>query len=431
MNRKILRLTLPNIITNVTVPLVGMIDIAIAGRMGADVYLGAIAIGSAIFNFIYWNFGFLRMGTTGFAAQAYGAHDLSEATKVLVRGCSVALGIALLLLIAQQPLGAFSLGLMQGSPEVMQLAREYFFVRIWAAPATIGLYAFKGWFIGMQNPRSPMVVAMVVCAVNFICGVWFVFGMDMGIAGVALSTVVAQYSGLLTAIGFWLRFYRKLAKYFNLRESLRWCSLKRYFSVNGNIFLRTLCLVAVFTFFTSASSGMGNDLLAVNTLLMQLFTLYSYIMDGFAYAGESLIGRFVGNHNLPMIKKCIKYLMLWGVAMGIMFTLFYGASWRGTLAIFTNNQQIINLAGDFLWWILAVPLVSFTAFIYDGILTGATRTRVMRDAIIIASAMFFLLYYTLKASLGNDALWIAFLTFLLLRGAVQAAMVRGYRLIRS
>ncbi|MBR6495946.1 MAG: MATE family efflux transporter, partial [Rikenellaceae bacterium] len=169
MNRKILRLTLPNIITNVTVPLVGMIDIAIAGRMGADVYLGAIAIGSAIFNFIYWNFGFLRMGTTGFTAQAYGAHDLSEATKVLVRGCSVALGIALLLLIAQQPLGAFSLGLMQGSPEVMQLARDYFFVRIWAAPATIGLYAFKGWFIGMQNPRSPMVVAMVVCAVNFIC----------------------------------------------------------------------------------------------------------------------------------------------------------------------------------------------------------------------------------------------------------------------
>jgi MATE family multidrug resistance protein len=313
----------------------------------------------------------------------------------------------------------------------MQLARDYFFVRIWAAPATIGLYAFKGWFIGMQNPRSPMVVAMVVCAVNFICGVWFVFGLDMGVTGIALSTVVAQYCGLLTAIGFWLRFYRKLAKYFNIRESLQLSSLKLYFSVNGNIFLRTLCLVAVFTFFTSASSGMGNDLLAVNTLLMQLFTLYSYIMDGFAYAGESLIGRFVGNNNLPMIKKCIKYLMLWGVAMGIMFTLLYGVAWRSTLAIFTDNPNIINLAGDFLWWILAVPLVSFTAFIYDGILTGATRTRVMRDAIIIASAMFFLLYYTLKASLGNDALWIAFLTFLLLRGAVQAAMVRGYRLIRS
>ncbi len=431
MNRKILQLTLPNIVTNVTVPLVGMIDIAIAGRVNADLALGAVAIGSAIFNFIYWNFGFLRMGTTGFAAQAYGARNLREATNVLIRGCCVALFISAILLIFQLPLGRFSLWIMQGSPEVMQLAKEYFFIRIWAAPATIGLYAFKGWFIGMQNPRSPMVIAIIVCVVNFICGVWFVFGMNMGIVGIALSTVIAQYCGLLSAIGFCIKYYHKLSKYINIHKALQWNSLKLYFSVNGNIFIRTLCLVSVFTFFTSASSGMGNELLAVNTLLMQLFTLYSYIMDGFAYAGESLIGKFVGNNNLPMIRKCVSYLMLWGIVMGTLFTLIYAVSWRPVLSIFTDDWNIINLAGDFLWWILAVPLVGFTAFIYDGILTGATRTDVMRNAIIIAAAAFFIIYYSLKPILSNDALWVAFLTFLILRGALQALSVKGYKVIKE
>ena len=309
MNRKILALAIPNIISNITIPLLGMVDMAIVGHLGDDALIGGIAIGTAVFNFIYWNLAFLRMGTSGLAAQAYGAHDFREIAAILVRALSVALAAAMALLILQRPAGRLTLMMMDGTPHTMRYAAEYFFARIWAAPATISLFAFQGWYIGMQNSRFPMYIAIVINLINIVFCLWFTLGLGWGIAGVAWGTVVAQYCGLLISAGLWLRYYRRFLRYIDLKESLKIKPMLGFFRINRDIFLRTACIVAVYTFFTSASSGMGDTLLAVNMLLMQLFTLFSYLMDGFAYAGESLAGRYVGARNPEMLRKCIRYLL--------------------------------------------------------------------------------------------------------------------------
>lgn len=419
MNRKILRLAIPNIITNITVPLLGMVDLAIVGRLGNDTLIGAMAIGTAIFNFIYWNFGFLRMGTSGFAAQALGAKDLAETMRVLVRAVAVAVGIAVLLLVCQLPLKWLSMSVMSGSDEVERLAADYFFVRIWAAPATLGLYAIKGWFIGMQNSKIPMWIAIVINILNIVFSLFFAFTMDMGIRGVALGTVVAQWGGVLMSLVMFRLYYWRLAKYFDVRHSFSIGAMGRFFSVNRDIFLRTICLVAVFTFFTSASTEMGDTLLAVNSLLMQLFILFSYMMDGFAYAGEALTGRYYGAKNWPLLRKCVGYLFGWGAVMALLFTAGYAAAGTEFLRLFTSSDTIVAAAGDYYFWVLAVPIVSFAAFLLDGVLVGITASSVMRNAMFVATAVFFGVYYLLVSSLGNDALWIAFLIYLLLRGVLQ------------
>ena len=272
MNRRILRLAIPNIISNITIPLLGMVDTAIAGRLGdGAAAIGAIGIGTTIFNMIYWTCGFLRMGTSGITAQAYGARNLRECTDILVRSMSVAIVLALLLVLLRNPVGRFSLGLMQGSEGARALAAEYFFARIWAAPASISLFAIHGWFIGMQNSKTPMVVSIISNVVNVIFSALFVFRFDMGIAGVAWGTVVAQYTGVAVSWIFWGVYYGRLAKYADLRRSIRLKPMTQFFHINKDIFLRTLCLVTAYTFFTAASSRFGDTVLATNTLLMQLF----------------------------------------------------------------------------------------------------------------------------------------------------------------
>ena len=279
MNRKILALAIPNIISNITVPLLGMVDMALVGHLGKDSLIGAMAIGVAIFNFIYWNLAFLRMGTSGLVAQAFGARNFREVGSVFVRSVSVALLAALLLLLFRQGVGNLAFRMMEGSTETMRAAAEYFYIRLWAAPATLSLFAFQGWFIGMQNSRFPMYISIVINLLNVAFGVWFVYGLHWGIAGVAWSTVVAQYGGLLTASLLWLIYYRRFIRQVSVRESFDLRPMLRFFRVNRDIFLRTACIVIVYTFFTSASSGMGDTILAINALLMQLFTLFSYMMD--------------------------------------------------------------------------------------------------------------------------------------------------------
>ena len=276
MNREILRLTIPNIISNVTIPLLGMIDIAIAGRIGDDATIGALAIGTAIFNFIYWNFAFLRMGTSGLAAQAYGSGDKRAAANILGRSLLAALAIALLLLIFNRPIGGLAMQIMQGSSEeAMTLAREYFFARIWAAPAAIGIFSLHGWLIGMQDSTTPMVVSIINNIVNVACSLWFVFGLDMGVEGIAWGTVVAQYTALLITLAILTVRYRAYIRLIDLRESLRMEPLVRFFKVNSDAFLRTLCVCTVYTCFTAFSARFGDTILATNELLMQLFMLFS------------------------------------------------------------------------------------------------------------------------------------------------------------
>lgn len=421
MNRKILALAIPNIVSNVTVPLLGMVDLGIVGRLGDDALIGGIAVGGTLFNFLYWNFSFLRMGTSGLTAQAYGARDFREAARVLVRALCVAGTVALLLWALQQPILRGAMYVMEGSEAVEQAARRYFLVRIWAAPATLALYALTGWFIGMQNARAPMWIAIGINLVNIGASLAAVRLGGMGIEGVALGTVVAQWSGVLAALFVIRRYYGRFFDRSLVRQSgmLKWNVMRRFFRVNRDIFLRTVCLVAVFTYFTVASTRMGDTLLAVNTLLLQLFTLFSYLMDGFAYAGEALAGRYYGARNLFQLRRAIRGLLGWGTGVMLLFTLLYATIGQSILALFTDSPVILAAARAYAVWAVCVPVCGFLAFILDGVLVGMTATWVMRNAMFVATGVFFGLYFLLESRMGNAGLWFAFLSYLFLRGALQ------------
>ena len=427
MNRKILALAIPNIISNITVPLLGMVDMALVGHLGNDSLIGAMAIGVAIFNFIYWNFAFLRMGTSGLVAQAFGARNFREVGSVFVRSVSVALLVAVLLLLFRHGIGKLAFRMMEGSTETMQAAAEYFYIRLWAAPAALSLFAFQGWFIGMQNSRFPMYISIMINVVNVIFGVWFVYGLHWGIAGVAWSTVVAQYSGLLTAFLLWLIYYRRFIRQVSLRESFDLRPMVRFFRVNRDIFLRTACIVIVYTFFTSASSGMGDTILAINSLLMQLFTLFSYMMDGFAFAAESLIGRYVGARNAVMVQRSLRGLLAWSGGVALLYVVIYALFWEPLLGLFTSSPAILTGAADYILWVVAVPLIGFAPFLVDGALIGATATRVMRNSVFLSTVAFFVVYFALRGVVGNNALWLAFMVFLVLRGLLQYWMTGGLK----
>ncbi len=419
MNKKILNLAIPNIISNITVPLLGLIDIAIVGHLGDEQYIGAIAIGSMIFSIIYWNFGFLRMGTSGFTAQAYGKRDLGECMNILMRASSVGLSIAMILLILHRPIVKIIFDFLQGGALVESYALSYFNIVIWGAPAVMMLYGLKGWFIGMQNARIPMVIAIIVNCVNILASLFFVYVLEMKIEGIALGTLVAEYAGLLIALALWLRYYSRLWHKLNIKQSLRLIELKKFFSLNGYIFLRTLCLVCVTSFFTSSGANRSDVILAVNTLLMQLFTLYSYFMDGFAYAAEALVGRYIGAKDEKQLRKSVSYTFRWGWMLAATFTLFYIIGGESFLSLLTNNLEVLQAAEPYSYWAMAVPLLGFAAFLWDGIFIGATAGKEMSIAMFIATTSFFLIYFALDPYFGNHALWIAFLCYLSLRGITQ------------
>lgn len=424
-------MALPNIITNITVPLLGMVDMAIVGHLSTD-HIGAIAIGASIFNLIYWNFGFLRMGTSGFTAQAYGANHMKEAVNIFIRACSIALAIAILLLALQWPLSRAALLIFNGSDSVMSLAITYFFIRIWAAPATLGLYAVKGWFIGMQNSKLPMWIAIFLNIVNIICSLLFVVVLRWGIGGVALGTVIAQYCGLAVGLFFVVKRYGKLfistGTWWHLaQEALQWKEMRRFFKVNGDIFLRTICLATVFTFITSASGKISDDVLAIDALLLQFFTLFSYIMDGFAYAGESLVGRYIGAQDGKHLRLTVRHLLLWGLMLTVLFTVLYTVFDESFLQLFSNDTHIINATRPYLFWVLIIPICGFSAFLFDGIFVGATASRTMRNSMFIATLAFFACYYGLQHILlpsgeyqYNNILWTSFMVYLSARGLLQA-----------
>ena len=465
MNKRILGLALPNIVTNITVPLLGMVDMAIVGHLSAA-HLGAIAIGTQIFNLIYWNFGFLRMGTSGFTAQAYGANDMNETVRILVRAITIALAVALMLLLLQWPISRLSLIIfkVKNGHDVLQLALTYFFVRIWAAPATLGLYAVKGWFIGMQNAKLPMWIAIFLNTVNIVCSLLFVLVLHWDIRGVALGTVIAQYSGLAVGLFFLVKKYGWVFANYKLRcgnegmtesltyshihtfthsiktilaESLHWNEMRRFFKVNGDIFLRTVCLATVFTFVTAASGHISKEVLAIDALLMQFFTLFSYIMDGFAYAGESLVGRYIGARDSRSLHLSVRLLLLWGLALTVLFTLLYAIGGDWFLRIFSKEPSIIDGAKTYMFWTLIIPVCGFAAFLFDGIFVGATASRAMRNCMFIATLAFFAAYYLGTRLLldiatvtpqveiqWNNILWTAFMIYLALRGILQALCLK-------
>lgn len=424
MNRKILQLAIPSIVSNITVPLLGLVDVAIVGHLGSASYIGAIAVGGMLFNMIYWIFGFLRMGTGGMTAQAYGKRDLPEVVRILLRAVGVGLLISLGLWLLQYPILQVAFAWIDATEEVKRWASLYFHICIWGAPAVLGLYGFSGWFIGMQNSRFPMFIAITQNIVNIAGSLCFVFVGGMKVEGVALGTLIAQYAGLTMALLLWLRYYGRLRVYVDWKGLWSHGALRRFFLVNSDIFFRTICLVAVTTFFTASGARRGDVVLAVNTLLMQLFTLFSYIMDGFAYAGEALAGRFIGARNPLALDRMIRRLFAWGVGLSALFTLLYGVGGKAFLSLLTDDLSVTREAGTYFYWVLAVPFCGFAAFLWDGILIGATATRLMLYAMLVASGVFFALFYLLDPWLGNHALWLAFLSYLVLRGGVQGVLWR-------
>ena len=423
-NREILHIALPSIVSNITVPLLGLIDAAIVGHLGAASYIGAIAVGGMLFNIIYWIFGFLRMGTSGMTSQAYGQKDEAETMRILARSIGVGMLIALALIILQYPIERIAFTLMKATPEVERLASLYFRICIWGAPAVLGLYSISGWCIGMQNSRFPMYVAITQNIVNILASLVLVYGFGMKIEGVAIGTLVAQYSGLLMAIGLWSSHFKRLLPYVQLHTLLAKGAIRRFFQVNRDIFFRTLCLVAVTMYFTSAGAAQGEVVLAVNTLLMHFFTFFSYVMDGFAYAGEALVGKHLGANDRPALRQMVHQLFIWGIGLSVAFTLVYGIGGKEFLGLITNEQSVIAASSAYFYWVLAIPLAGFAAFLYDGIFIGATATRWMLRAMFIASVVFFLIYYGCRGVMGNHALWLAFIIYLALRGIVQGFLGR-------
>ena len=426
MNRKILELAVPNIISNISIPLLGIADMALMGHLDSDAYIGAIALGSLIFNFIYWGLGFLRMGTSGFTAQSWGKRDLPETILVLSRAMFIALAVSLLLILLQRPIEWISFLLLKGETEVEALAMEYFRIRIWAAPAALGQFALLGFFLGMQNARLPMVVLVSTNLINLGCNLLFVLGMDMGSGGVALGTVIAQYTGLLMALFFFRRYFRRLFKYWSLRATVQWNRLRHFISVNRDIFIRTMCLVVVFTIFTARSArsdiaSQGEEtILAVNSLLMQFFMFFSFLIDGFAHAAEALTGKFIGAGKERQLHSTIRILFIWGTAIGLFFTLLYLISGDLLFRALTSNREVIDNARPYFFWVILVPMVSYAAFLWDGIFIGATAGKEMRNAMLVSTLLvFFPAYFLAQRFMGNHGLWLAFILFMAARGVTM------------
>lgn len=424
MNSRILRIAVPAIISNITVPLLGLADVAIVGHLGATSYIGAIAVGGMIFNVMYWLFGFLRMGTSGLTSQALGRRDLYGVMSILMRSLSVAVGVALLLIALQAPLRTLALAVMSPTPEVRRFAETYFNILIWGAPAMLSLYSMTGWYIGMQNSRLPMAVAIAQNVVNIGASLFFVYVMGMKVEGVALGTLTAQYSGILIAAVAWLASYGRLRRRFCMRHLFAWHEMRRFLSVNRDIFLRTLCLICVMLFFTSAGSWQGDTVLAVNTLLMQFYMLFSYVMDGFAYAGEALGGRYYGARNAQALARTLRGLFLWGAAMTGLFTLLYIIGGRPFLHVLTNDATVIAASAAYFPWAVLMPIAGAAAFIWDGVFIGCTKTGGMLLSMMVATAVFFILFFSMRPLLGNHGLWLAFVAYMLVRGLAQTLIWR-------
>lgn len=418
MNKEILRLAIPNILSNISVPLLSSFDTALMGRLSAD-HLGAVGLGSMIFNFVYWNFGFLRMGSTGMTAQAYGRNERGEIGTVLGQASLVAISLAVILLLFQSPLIEASQSLLKVTSDQQPLVREYFDIRIWAAPAALGMYALMGWFFGMQNAIYPLILTIVINVVNMLLSYLLVWQYGWGIAGVAWGTVVAQYVGLIAGIVLLLYRYPWIRENIESKVLLQWEALLRFLRINGDIFLRTLCLTLAFAFFYRQSAGLGDLILATNVILLQYVNWMSYGVDGFAFAAESLVGKYHGARKPEQRSRAIRLSFIWGMALAAAYALLYGLAGNQLLYVFTDKAEIINAALPYLSWMIIFPMLGTPCYIWDGVYVGITASRAMRNTMLLAFIGYLLLYYLYGIDLGNHGLWFSLTAFMVLRGLVQ------------
>ena len=424
MNKEILRLAIPNIISNISVPLLSSVDTALMGRMSAA-HLGAVGLGAMIFNFIYWNFGFLRMGTTGLTAQAYGRSDERALVDTLGRAVVLGLAIALVLLLFQGGIAKGSIWALQVSAEQGELVEQYFSIRIWAAPATLLSYALMGWFFGMQQAVYPLIWVLVVNGANILLSFYFVRELDMGIRGVAWGTVAAQYVGL--GIGILLLGYRygAVRRMLSLRGILDGRSFAHFLNINRDIFLRTLLLTFSFALFYNRSSASGSLVLAANGVLLQFVNWMSYGIDGFAYASESLVGKYVGAADRERFDRAVRLTFVWGMGLAAAYALAYGVWGEAMLRIFTDQEAVLAVALDYWVWMVAFPVLSTPCYLYDGIFIGLIASKAMRNSMLIAFGVFLGLVFSAGQYWGNHGLWLSLLLFMVMRGLVQGILFRS------
>ena len=396
VNRDILKLAVPSILANFTIPLVGIVDTAIVGHLSDAAAIGGIAIGTMLFDLLYWNFGFLRISTSGLTAQAFGRGTgvKDECGKILTQSVSIALMGAAFVWAIQWLFVTAVLAVVPCSPEVAEVARSYFFVRIWAAPATLSLMALKGWFIGMQDTKSAMAVDIVVNVINMAASYYLAVYTPLGVVGVAWGTLIAQYSGLILAVFIVVVGYRlRVADHW--KEVLRWSELRRMMALNGNLFIRSLCFMVVYVGFTSLASRYGDTELAVSSIIMKLFMFFSYFVDGFAYAGEALVGKAIGESKgkSEEVRGVVRALFYWAIGVGLVFTVIYAVWGQECMALMTNDATILR----------------------DGIYVGATAGVSIRNAMIWAAVGFVLLYGATYRWVGAQALYIAYFAHLIAR----------------
>ena len=407
INKSILKLAVPSIIANITVPLVGMADVAIAGHLNADAatLIGGIAIGSMLFDLLYWNFGFLRVGTGGLAAQAFGRGDRRDCARILARALAMSMAIAAVLLAIQWIFVKAAFLVVDCSEEVRTLATRYFFIRIWAAPATLSVMALKGWFIGMQDSVSAMVCDITVNVVNIAMSVILALGLtvggasvipSIGFSGIAAGTVLAQWTGLLTAISIVLFKYRRNTISFLDKNDLRSIfdgeQTRRFFSMNSDLFIRSLCFIAIYIGYTIISARYGDTLLAVSSILMKLLMIFSYFTDGFAYAGEALTGRYIGAKDGANVRATVKWTFVWSMGLALLFIGIYHFGGNGLLHAMTSDESVIAAARGYMPWLLLMPVVGCAAFTWDGIFIGATASKEMRNSMLWSVVAFAAIY---------------------------------------
>lgn len=416
--KDIMRIAVPSIISNISVPLLGMADIAITGHLGSEIYIGAISVGGTIFNMIYWIFNFLRFGTGALTSQSYGRRNFEDCALSLARSLLITLVVALLLISFQSYIKNISFDIMKASQDVKYWAGEYFDICIYGAIGFLGLFSMTGWYVGMQNTKIPLVVSLFQNVVNIIMSLIFVYIYDMGVKGVALGTLVAQISGFLLSLTLCMIYYRKVLRRLNPKKIFDIAMLTKYFRINTMIFLRTLCLVAVTVYFTTAGASMGDTILAANALLMQFFMMFTFFIDGFAYAGEALCGKHFGANDIAALHHTTQRLFKIGYLVAIIFVLLYFIIGHYAITLFTDQPIVVSTANVYFGWVLLIPIAGMAAFVWDGIYVGCGYVGNMLICTAIGAVMFFATWFVLKSYINNHALWLAFILYLATRGLV-------------
>ncbi|MCZ6840767.1 MAG: MATE family efflux transporter [Alphaproteobacteria bacterium] len=418
--RRIWNLSWPTILSNLTVPLLGAVDTAVMGHLPDAAYVGAVAVGAMIFSFVYWGFGFLRMGTVGFAAQAKGSGDTDEIRAVLARALLVGVALAFVILALQTPVRLGALAIIDGAPQVERLAGAYFDTRIWGAPATLANYSLLGWLLGMQYVRTALVVQVFINGLNVVLDLWFVLDLGWGVEGVALATAIAQYAGAFLALFLVRRHLRAIGGRWRRARILDATALRETFRVNRDIFLRTLAMIFAWSLLTWSSARLGTTVLAANAILMNFQSFLAHGLDGFAHATSALVGEAVGARDRRALRRCVVAATVMAAIVAAGYTLIYASAGPAIVRLFTNIAELRTFSSDYLVWIIASPLLSVWSYQLDGIFIGATRSAEMRNAMLASVALYVLAMATLPALLGNHGLWLSVMIFMVARALTLA-----------